>query len=59
MILRFQHLRSKAARVLRAGRREAARSGRPIARIHLELAANYKRLADLDRLTRAQLMRAG
>jgi hypothetical protein len=47
-MLRRDNLRRKAAQVLRAGRREAALWQQPIARIHLELAGNYKRLAALD-----------
>ena len=45
---RREILRRKAAEVLRAGRREAALWQRPIARIHLDLAATYKQLAALD-----------
>jgi len=40
-------LRSKAAAILRAGRRDAALRRQPMSSFYLALASSYKRLADL------------
>lgn len=50
-MLRSQRLRANAAKVLRAGRREAALRKQPMCPFYRELALSYKRLANLIALT--------
>jgi len=50
---RYQQLRTKAAEVLRAGRKDATLRNQSMSTLFLALAGSYKRLAALDLELRA------